>query len=309
MANKTISLDPEKSKRARTALYANPNAMAQDSAVKNYKISERTIRSIEDGRTVKLSTAENYSTILGYSVEELAKNPSVEDERSLEIDISSTEIFGSCSESLLETWRSHYSHNEEPPWSDLDIVRGTEREMKAHVAISTLKPASLEQIIACAIDYKSPSKSFLQNKSASHGLGGRHNEVPYISHNLIWLLQSNIQPDDTIVSKLEQIQKGLHEANSIVSERIAHSAEFVIEQLKTSSKIRQLVTSLYNKNQLRFMYGELSSECVNTFTKKTLIEGNFEYNEIKRKVLLLCNNSVDSVQVKYSTWSIPKAAY
>ena len=91
MANKTISLDPEKSKRARTALYVNPYAMAQDSAVKNYKISERTIRSIEDGRTVKLSTAENYSTILGYSVEELAKNPSVEDERSLEIDISSTE--------------------------------------------------------------------------------------------------------------------------------------------------------------------------------------------------------------------------
>ena len=100
-------------------------------------------------------------------------------------------------------------------------------------------------------------------------------KIPYISHNLIWLLQSNIQPDDTIVSKLEQIQKDFTKQILLCSERIAHSAEFVIEQLKTSSKIRELVTSLYNKNQLRFMYGELSSECVNTFTKKTLIEGNF----------------------------------
>ena len=37
MANKTISLDPKKSKRARIALYANPKAMAHDSAVKTTK--------------------------------------------------------------------------------------------------------------------------------------------------------------------------------------------------------------------------------------------------------------------------------
>ena len=132
MANKTISLDPEKSKRARTALYANPKAMAQDSGTKNYKISERTIRSIEEGKKVKLSTAENYSTILGYSVDELAKNPSVEEVTSLEIDISSTQIFGSCSENLLEGLGGLTTAiTIEPPWSDLDIVRGTEREMKA----------------------------------------------------------------------------------------------------------------------------------------------------------------------------------
>ena len=52
MANKTISLDPKKSKRARIALYANPKAMAHDSGTKNYKISERTIRSIEEGKSV-----------------------------------------------------------------------------------------------------------------------------------------------------------------------------------------------------------------------------------------------------------------
>ena len=52
MANKTISLDPKKSKRARIALYENPKAMAHDSETKNYKISERTIRSIEEGKDV-----------------------------------------------------------------------------------------------------------------------------------------------------------------------------------------------------------------------------------------------------------------
>ena len=93
MANKTISLDPKKSKRARTSLYANPKLMAQDSAVKNYKISERTIRSIEEGRKVKLSTAENYCTIIGYEVIELAKNLSIEDTTNLKIDISNTQIF------------------------------------------------------------------------------------------------------------------------------------------------------------------------------------------------------------------------
>ena len=93
-------------------------------------------------------------------------------------------------------------------------------------------------------------------------------KFPYISHDLIWLLQSSIQPDETIVEKLEQIQKGLSEANSIVSEKVAHSAESMVEQLKTSSIIREQVNSLYNENQLRFMFGELSSECVNTFTKK-----------------------------------------
>ena len=306
MANKTISLDPEKSKRARTALYANPNAMAQDSAVKNYKISERTIRSIEDGRTVKLSTAENYSTILGYSVEELAKNPSVEDERSLEIDISSTEIFGSCSENLLKDWRSHYSNDDKPPWSDLDIVRGTEREMSNYVKISTLVPASLEQILDCATDYKSCSKSFLQNKSHSHGFGGELNQVPYINHDLIWLLQSSISPDEMIIGKLELIQKELSVANFNSPEKVPHSAESMVQRLKTSFIIREQVNSLNNQNQLRFLFGELLSECVNTFTKKTLAQGDFEYSQVKRKVLMLCHNTVELAQVKYSSWEVPK---
>ena len=237
MANKTISLDPKKSKRARTSLYANPKLMAQESAVKNYKISERTIRSIEEGKKVKLSTAENYCIIIGYEVSELAKSLTIEETTSLKIDISSTPIFGSCSESLLENWRSHYSDNDKVPWSDLDIIRGTEREMNVCVAISTLKPASLEQIIGCAADYKSHSKSFLQTETGSHGRGGEHNQVPYISHDLIWLLQSSIKPDETTVAKFEQIQKGLSDANFIGSERVPHSAEFVVQQLRTISRI------------------------------------------------------------------------
>ena len=64
--------------------------------------------------------------------------------------------------------------------------------MSNYVKISTLVPASLEQIIDCATDYKSCSKSFLQNKSHSHGFGGELNQVPYINHDLIWLLQSSI---------------------------------------------------------------------------------------------------------------------
>ena len=83
-----------------------------------------------------------------------------------------------CSENLLEDWRSHYSNEDQPPWNDLDIVRGTEREMISYVKVATLKPASLEQIVDCANDYKSCSKSFLCNKSDSHGLGGELNQVP-----------------------------------------------------------------------------------------------------------------------------------
>ena len=79
-----------------------PKAMADDSGTRNYKISERTIRSIEEGKKVKLSTAENYSTILGYGVNELAKNRTSEEVTNLEIDVSGTQIFGSCSENLLE---------------------------------------------------------------------------------------------------------------------------------------------------------------------------------------------------------------
>ena len=309
MANKTISLDPKKSKRARTSLYANPKLMAQDSAVKNYKISERTIRSIEEGRKVKLSTAENYCTIIGYEVTELAKNLTNEDTTNLEIDISNTQIFGSCGKNLLRDWRSHYNEDNKPPWSDLDIVRGTERDMNNHTKVSTLQPATLEQILKCAPDYKSRSKSFLQDKSHSHGFGGELNQVPFISHDLIWLLQSSIKPNETIVGKLVQIQKGLAEANFNGFEKVTHSAESLVQQLKTSSTIRELINSLNNENQLRFMFGELSSECVETFTKKTLIHGDFEYTQIKRKVLMLCENHVNLVQVKYSAWKIPKTNY
>ena len=88
MANKTLSLDPTKAKRARTAVYANPKAMALDSATQNYKISERTIRSIEDGNKVKLSTAENYATILGCSLNELAGSLSAGETDRVEADIS-----------------------------------------------------------------------------------------------------------------------------------------------------------------------------------------------------------------------------
>ena len=307
MANKTISLDPEKSKRARTALYANPHAMAQDSAVKNYKISERTIRSIEEGKKVKLSTAENYCTIIGYGINELTKSLEVEDTTILEFDISDSQIFGSCGENLLKDWRSHYRNNDKPPWTDLDIVRGTEREMNICIKVSTLKPASHEQILHCASDYKSCSKSFLQDKSHSHGLGGEPKQVPYISHDLIWLLQSSISPDEMIIGKLELIQKELSVANFNSPEKVPHSAESMVQRLKTSFIIREQVNSLNNQNQLRFLFGELLSECVNTFTKKTLAQGDFEYSQVKRKVLMLCHNTVELAQVKYSSWEVPKA--
>ena len=309
MANKTISLDPKKSKRARNAIYANPKLMAQDSAAKNYKISERTIRSIEEGKKVKLSTAENYCTILGYGVTELTKILTTEDTTNLEIDISNTPIFGSCSNNLLRDWRSHYNDDNKPPWSDLDIVRGTEREMNNPTKVLTLKPASLEQILDCATDYKSCSKSFLQDKSHSHGLGGEFDQVPFINHDLIWLLQSSIRPNETIIEKLEQIQKELAEANLNSSEKVTHSAESLVQQLRTSSTIRELVNSLNNENQLRFMFGELSSQCVDTYTKKTLLQGDFEYIRIKRKVLMLCEDHINLAQVKYSAWEIPKADY
>ena len=306
MANKTISLDPQKSKRARSTLYATPKAMADDSGTRNYKISERTIRSIEEGKKVKLSTAENYSTILGYGVNELAKIRTSEEVTNLEIDVSGTQIFGSCSENLLKDWRSHYSEDDKPPWSDLDIVRGTEREMSNYVKISTLVPASLEQILDCATDYKSCSKSFLQNKSHSHGFGGELNQVPFINHDLIWLLQSSIMPDEMIVGKLELIQKELSVANFNSPEKVPHSAESMVQRLKTSFIIREQVNSLNNQNQLRFLFGELLSECVNTFTKKTLAQGDFEYSQVKRKVLMLCHNTVELAQVKYSSWEVPK---
>ena len=307
MANKTISLDPQKSKRARSTLYANPKAMAEDSGTRNYKISERTIRSVEEGKKVKLSTAENYCTILGYGVNELAKIRTSEEVTYLEIDVSSTQIFGSCSENLLKDWRSHYSEDDKPPWSDLDVVRGTEREMSNYVKISTLVPASLEQILDCATDYKSCSKSFLQNKSHSHGFGGELNQVPYINHDLIWLLQSSITPDEMIIGKLELIQKELSVANFNSPEKVPHSAESMVQRLKTSFIIREQVNSLNNQNQLRFLFGELLSECVNTFTKKTLAQGDFEYSQVKRKVLMLCHNTVELAQVKYNSWEVPKA--
>ena len=307
MATKTISLDPQKSKRARSTLYANPKAMAEDSGTRNYKISERTIRSVEEGKKVKLSTAENYCTILGYGVNELAKIRTSEEVTNLEIDVSSTQIFGSCSENLLKDWRSHYSEDDKPPWSDLDIVRGTEREMSNYVKISTLVPASLEQILDCATDYKSCSKSFLQNKSHSHGFGGELNQVPYINHDLIWLLQSSIMPDEMIIGKLELIQKELSVANFNSPEKVPHSAESMVQRLKTSFIIREQVNSLNNQNQLRFLFGELLSECVNTFTKKTLAQGGFEYSQVKRKVLMLCHNTVELAQVKYNSWEVPKA--
>ena len=307
MANKTISLDPQKSKQARSTLYANPKAMADDSAVRNFKISERTIRSIEEGKKVKLSTADNYCTILGYAVNELAKINTGEEVASLEVDISGTQIFGSCSEDLLKDWRSHYSNDDKPPWSDLDIVRGTEREMNNYVKVSTLVPANLEQILGCATDYKSCSKSFLQTKSQSHGFGGELNQVPYINHDLIWLFQSSITPDEMIIGKLELIQKELSKANFNSPEKVAHTAESMVQRLKTSFTLREQVNSLNNQNQLRFLFGELFSECVNTFTRKTLAQGDFEYSQVKRKVLMLCHNTVELTQVKYSSWEVPKA--
>ena len=206
----------------------------------------------------------------------------------------------------MKDWRSHYSEDDKPPWSDLDVVRGTEREMSNYVKISTLVPASLEQILDCATDYKSCSKSFLQNKSHSHGFGGELNQVPYINHDLIWLLQSSISPDEMIIGKLELIQKELSVANFNSPEKVPHSAESMVQRLKTSFIIREQVNSLNNQNQLRFLFGELLSECVNSFTKKTLAQGDFEYSQVKRKVLMLCHNTVELAQVKYSSWEVPK---
>ena len=306
MANKTFSLDPTKAKRARTAVYANPKAMAVDSPTKNYKISERTIRSIEDGKKVKLSTAENYATILRCNLNELAGGLSVGEADRVTVDISSTQIFGSCSINLLRDWRSHYTIDDVPPWDDLDIVRGTEREMTKCFKSSTLKPATIDQLFNCAPEYRSTIQSFLQDGSNSHGFGGEKNQVPFIRLDLIWMVQPALNPDEIVIKKLEQVQEELSNANSSLSGQIAHSAESMIQQLKTNSKIKELITSLDNENRLRFLFGEMESECVDSFTKRTLKEGDFTFINIKRKVLMLCHNFVDQALVQYSAWETPK---
>ena len=55
------------------------------------------------------------------------------------------------------------------------------------------------------------------------------------------------------------------------------------------------------------MFGELSSDCIDTFTKKTLIQGEFEYSQVKRKVLMLCLNFVKLARVKYCAWRYQKS--
>ena len=110
-----------------------------------------------------------------------------------------------------------------------------------------------------------------------------------------------------IIGKLELIQKELSVANFNSPEKVPHSAESMVQRLKTSFIIREQINSLNNQNQLRFLFGELLSECVNTFTKKTLAQGGFEYSQVKRKVLMLCHNTVELAQVKYNSWEVPKA--
>ena len=112
--------------------------------------------------------------------------------------------------------------------------------------------------------------------------------------------------DEIVIKKLEQVQEELSKANSSLSGQIAHSAESMIQQLKTNSRIKELVTSLHNENQLHFLFGEMASECVDTFTKRTLKEGDFTYINVKRKVLMLCQNLIDHAQVQYSAWETPK---
>ena len=120
------------------------------------------------------------------------------------------------------------------------------------------------------------------------------------------MVQPALNPDEMIIKKLELIQDELSKANSFLSGHIAHSAESMIQQLKTNSRIKELVTSLHNENQLHFLFGEMASECVDTFTKRTLKEGDFTYINVKRKVLMLCQNLIDHAQVQYSAWETPK---
>ena len=195
---------------------------------------------IEDGKKVKLSTAENYATILRCNLNELAGDLSIEEADRVTVDISSTQIFGSCSINLLRDWRSHYTIDDVPPWDDLDIVRGTEREMTKCFKSSTLKPASIDQLFNCAPEYRSTIQSFLQDGSNSHGFGGEKNQVPFIRLDLIWMVQPALNPDEIVIKKLEQVQEELSNANSSLSGQIAHSAESMIQQLKTNSKIKEL---------------------------------------------------------------------
>ena len=57
------------------------------------------------------------------------------------------------------------------------------------------------------------------------------------------------------------------------------------------------------------MFGELSSDCINTFTKKTLIQGEFKHSQVKRKVLMLCLNFLEfklGANTTLNAWQIPK---
>ena len=79
------------------------------------------------------------------------------------------------------------------------------------------------------------------------------------------MIQPALNPDEMVIKKLEQVQEELSNANSSLSGQIAHSAESMIQQLKTYSKIKELITSLDNENRLHFLFGEMESECEKTW--------------------------------------------
>lgn len=297
-----ISVVGDRAKQKRREKYSTPRELAAKSkTLIEGGISEKSIRNIELGETVKPDTLMKYCLCIGVSASDIGAidgtNPWEKEDQEVQnhfvsdIDLAGT-VFGALTQNAYGKLSENFSDQEM-----LKILRDADFFVQES-GLALLPKTTAE--IAARIE-EGASKSNTHQYIRADISGANEIATHQVEQEMMWLIDPELTAPDEAIESLSLIHektKTLYASQLFVA---PHSADVAIGRLKLRSSIIELLDSLKEKHGLHFLYGNALTQCIEEVTEESS-QLKFDFQKNERGMLYLTFATNEFARIVYAEW-------
>ena len=261
------------------------------------KIGEKSVRDIEKRKPVSIKLATTYAKALGLDVSKIFSG--LEHTERLDLDISNRTLFGLISEQYdmaLSSWHAEGGISKSSRAISEDLFQRASREIRE----AELMPASTLEIINALTETDGVIKSQLISGETKHDVtlgfieGDKQNNK--INLNAIWEVDPSVYLNNDQIVDLQSMIEA-HESRAL-----CQASEDLINKLEVKNKIRDAIEKICANGDLHFLIGTATSDCLHQFEDLRRELDFFQYEPVKRHILVLSSIQYHGGTLKYSAW-------
>ncbi|MDB9758346.1 hypothetical protein OAC04_01290 [Gammaproteobacteria bacterium] len=261
------------------------------------KIGEKSVRDIEKRKPVSIKLATTYAKTLGLDVSKIFSG--LEHTERLDLDISNRTLFGLISEQYdmaLSSWHAEGGISKSSRAISENLFQRASREIRE----AELMPASTLEIINALTETDGVIKSQLISGETKHDVtlgfieGDKQNNK--INLNAIWEVDPSVYLNNDQIVELQSMIEA-HESRAL-----CQASEDLINKLEVKNKIRDAIEKICANGDLHFLIGTATSDCLHQFEDLRRELDFFQYEPVKRHILVLSSIQYHGGNLKYSAW-------